>query len=246
MKRVAPFVVVGLVWAASAACTSFGAASDVDASAAQPSATSSTEPPPDAALPMRDADVTRDAEATDARPPDGAVRTSRLLWVVSPPSRGAFRSIAEADGLCQSSAAPLGVARARAVLVGDTRRACATDGCSGGPSEHLDWPLAPSTDYVRPDGTPIGRTTANAIFLLSLASSVGEVDGLVWTGLAVKADNSGCAWTTSPSTCSSWSSLAPTELGAAAYHGPTYRPSAFAAFLDDCSKGHAIYCAETN
>ena len=195
---------------------------------------------------MRDADVTRDAEAREASPPDGPVRTSRLLWVVSPPSRGAFRSIAEADGLCQSSAAPFGVARARAVLVGDTRRACTTDGCSGGPSEHLDWPLAPSTEYVRPDGTPIGRTTANAIFPLSLTSSVGEGDGFVWTGLAVKADNSACAWTTSPSTCSSWGSVAATEFGAAAYHGPTYRQSAFAAFIDDCSKNLALYCVETN
>lgn len=80
------------------------------------------------------------------------------------------------------------------------RTACTTANCSGGPSEHVDWVLLPSTAYVRPDGsTVVGITNENAIFEFDLNNGLSDTQQFAWTGLNRD-------WTTHFFKCFSWTS----------------------------------------
>lgn len=229
---------------------------------------------PDASTPT-DASTARDASPVDAGTPDatpdawpdasldapadapsdapldapvdaGPPRAFRYLFSTVPAARASLSSIAAADALCVA-AKPAQVAKVKALLVGPTRTACTTADCAvGGAGEHVDWPLAPSTEYRRLDGTTVlGTTNAKGLFDV-LRASVDTVDGFVWTGLAANGANTWTSWLTSPSTCAAWTSTSGLVLGGAAYRGPSYVNAAFGAFVDACDKSFAIYCAETD
>lgn len=199
---------------------------------------------PDASL---DAPADAPVDAPLDAPVDvGPPRAFRYLFATVPAARASLSSIAAADALCVA-AKPAQVAKVKALLVGPTRTACTTADCAvGGAGEHVDWPLAPSTEYRRLDGTTVlGTTNAKGLFDV-LRASVDTVDGFVWTGLAANGANTWTSWVTSPSTCAAWTSTSGLVLGGAAYRGPSYVNAAFGAFVDACDKSLAIYCAETD
>ena len=184
--------------------------------------------------------------ATDASDSSVPSRGFRYLYAVKPAARGAITSIAMADAACLA-AKPSGVTAVKALLVGTTRTACTSANCAtGGATEHLDWPLAPSTEYRRADGTTvIAKTNAKGLFD-TLSASIAIADDFVWTGLAPNGMGTGTNWTTSSSTCTDWSSTSSSQTGLAAYAGPTNMPYPFGHFADTCDKNYVFYCAESN
>lgn len=187
-----------------------------------------------------------DASTTDASDSSVPSRGFRYLYTVKPATRGAITSIAMADAAC-FAARPSGVTAVKALLVGTTRTACTSVNCAtGGATEHLDWPLAPSTEYRRADGTTIiAKTNATGLFD-ALTSSIGLVEDFVWTGLSPNGMGTGTNWTTSSSTCQNWASTSAAQNGAAAYAGPNYKNVPFGHFVDTCDKNFVFYCAESN
>lgn len=251
---------VTLVTGAFVACSSGGEVTPpTDASTATDATSTTDAAPPDGGGvdAARDAssDATADAAPSDAAVDDASVdaagdtgpaRPFRYLFATVPAQRSSLSSIMAADALC-TGAKPSAVGRVKALLVGPTRTACTTVDCGGaGAAEHVDWPLAPSTEYRRLDGTTvIGTTNAKGLFDV-LRASIDTVDGFVWTGLAANMANTWTSWLTSPSTCAAWGSTAQGTFGAAAYRGPAFVNAPFGAFIDTCDKSFAIYCAETN
>jgi hypothetical protein len=221
------------------------AATPTDASTVDSSTSDATSDASRDALADALSDAPGDA-AVDAPVDTGPARPFRYLFATVPSARASLSSIAAADALCMA-AKPSSVAKVKALLVGPTRTACTTADCAvGGAGEHVDWPLAPSTEYRRLDGTTVlGTTNAKGLFD-SLRASVDTVDGFVWTGLAANGANTWTSWLTSPSTCAAWASTSGLVLGGAAYRGPSYVNAAFGAFIDACDKSFAIYCAETD
>jgi hypothetical protein len=187
-----------------------------------------------------------DAATTDASDSGVPARGFRYLYTVKPATRGAITSIAMADAAC-FAARPSGVTAVKALLVGTTRTACTSANCAtGGAAEHLDWPLAPSTEYRRADGTTIiAKTNAMGLFD-ALTSSIGLVEDFVWTGLSPNGMGTGTNWTTSSSTCMNWASTSAAQNGVAAYAGPNFKNVPFGHFLDTCDKNFVFYCAESN
>lgn len=110
-----------------------------------------------------------------------------------------FQAAAIADTLCAGDASlPLGGGTYKALLAGSTRVACTSANCvTGGATENADWVLAASQAYMRPDGTLIGTTTANAIFTFNLTNAISATAAGPMTGL--NAD-----WTTG-NNCTDWS-----------------------------------------
>lgn len=260
---------MGLVLGASAAlafgvvaCSSFGSQSGTDAGS-EPLVDGATSPvdagnpsPVDAAQ-LGDASQPTDAgpsDASDAATVDASeagvpTRSFRFLYTLKPAARGAITSIAGADAAC-FAARPVGltgVTAVKALLVGSTRTACTSPNCAtNGLAEHLDWPLAPSTEYRRPDGTTvIGKTNAKGLFD-TLDAAIGNSDDYVWTGLAPNGMGTGTNWTTSTYTCADWSSAVASQMGLAAYPGSTNMTIPFGAFADTCDKNYVFYCVESN
>ncbi len=187
-----------------------------------------------------------DAATTDASDSSLPARGFRYLYALKPAARGAITSIAMADAACLA-AKPSGVTAVKALLVGSTRTACTSPNCAtGGATEHLDWPLAPSTEYRRPDGTTvIAKTNAKGLFD-TLSASISMTDDFVWTGLSPNGMGTGTNWTTSSSTCADWSSTSSSQTGLAAYAGPTNMAYPFGHFADTCDKNYVFYCVESN
>lgn len=181
--------------------------------------------------------------ATDAPPdvaPDVATdRGYRFIWDHRLVDRSLFASIASADAECMSRL-PVGVAKAKAILVaGSSRRACQSGGCSTGAIEHIDWPLAPSTEYRRPDGAVVGKTDAFGLFGPTLTSPISTIDGgAIWTGLAPD-----LTWLTSQ-TCGDWASTASNVYGHVGSPGATTGGVAFTTFLSPCNEANGLYCVE--
>lgn len=100
--------------------------------------------------------------------------------------QGNFGGPAQADAICMSDAnRPPGNRLWKAMVVGSTRKACGTSNCGGGATEHVDWVMRPSTQYVRVDGsTLIGVTIPSAgIWAFELANSPSALGASPWTGL---------------------------------------------------------------
>ncbi|MBM3269119.1 MAG: DUF1554 domain-containing protein, partial [Candidatus Sericytochromatia bacterium] len=118
---------------------------------------------------------------------------------------GNLGGVSGADALCQANR-PSSVAAAKAILVnGTVRRACTTANCSGGAPEHVDWPLAPSTEYRDTANVKIGTTNAAGIFPFPL--SAGMTGGFEWwSGLNTN-------WTSNSATCTGWTSGASSVVG---------------------------------
>lgn len=200
----------------------------------------------------RDATVTTDAstddqfDASDASF-DANTVPGRVLYFHEFAPRSSLDSIAAADAICMA-ARPSNVARAKALLVGTGRRACSSANCaSAGAAEHIDWPLAPNTAYLRPDRmTLIGVTNSVGVFNPDLSQSIGtDNTKFVWTGLNPNGLGTWTDWRTSTSTCSDWSAYDAASYGTAAYAGPEYKANAaFGHFTDLCSKNFGLYCAE--
>lgn len=84
---------------------------------------------------------------------------------------------------------------------GGRRGPCLTANCSGGVSEHVDWVLAPDTEYRRVDGVTIIGRTMPALGLFDfgagdLDASFASSGGTYWSGI-------GTDWT-EDSNCSKW------------------------------------------
>lgn len=177
-------------------------------------------------------------------PLDGSVgRAHQYVWVVPLASRAAFTGIDMADTRCgENIPSGKGIGKAKALVVGSTRTACTTPGCTGGAAEHKDWPLLPNTQYRRTDDTVIGQTNGVGIFPAGLTNSIGTTESVyVWTGLAV-----GNPWTTGMN-CNDWTSSLATDYGTAGYTSPAYVNAGqpFGAFLWECSNVGALYCVES-
>ena len=146
------------------------------------------------------------AETAGAADAAGPVPPPKV-FVTTATTQGTIGGIAAADAFCQGDSnkpgSPPG-ATYRALLVdGAGRYACLTPNCGGGAAENLNWVLRPNIRYVRSDDLDLLTTNAAGIFVFGnmdnpwSSTSVSDV----WTGL--QAD-----WTSSPDSCSGWSSTA--------------------------------------
>jgi hypothetical protein len=160
-----------------------------------------------------------------------------------------------ADAKCMvDSNKPSDVTVAKALMTDiDNRRACLTVNCSGGPSDHRDWVLAATTQYLRTDGVVIGTTDANGIFNSGTAlthNSISTVHTPVWTGFAAD----GQAWVAEPGdTCghpapgSEWTVGDGSQTGMYGYADATNYSSGTGAFSNNilfCNSILALYCVE--
>jgi hypothetical protein len=153
---------------------------------------------------------------------------------------GNLSGISGADASCNSDSNKPNSSTYKALIVDGTNRvACTSANCAtSGNSEHVDWVLAASTQYKRPNGTVIGTTNSLKLFTFNLTNAISPMisNSYAWTGFSSSRD-----WTTSASTCSSWSStsgngeagrLASTDAQSMQYFTPT------------CSSSRFLYCVE--
>ncbi|MGC4089494.1 MAG: DUF1554 domain-containing protein [Polyangiaceae bacterium] len=125
----------------------------------------------------------------------------KVIYLTSTPKKANFSGITGADAECNANPPVAGTYKAL-IVDGTTRVACTSANCTtGGASEGVGWVLAPSTTYVRPDGTVIGTTTAAGVFTFPLSAGLGLGGIPYWTGLAAD-------WTTSVDTCTGWTEVA--------------------------------------
>ena len=168
----------------------------------------------------------------------GGGATDKVIYLTSAPKKANFGGITAADALC--NATPPIPGTYKALLVdGTTRVACTSASCvTSGAAEGKDWALAPSTKYVRADGTTvIGTTSAAAIFTFPLTASFGTSGISYWTGLSAD-------WTTSADTCTSWSEVS--GVSASVGLGDTSDSQAIAGAIDSCSTlaGNVFACVQ--
>jgi len=126
------------------------------------------------------------------------------IFVTLATFNGNLGGVAGADNLCRNDAAnPMGSGNGfwkALISMTGARVACTTSDCSGsGAAEHLDWVLKANTPYTRADGTPIGATNANGVFVGTLVNSVATNAVVVFTGLTSN-------WVVAGDNCSGWSS----------------------------------------
>lgn len=186
-----------------------------------------------------DATLSQDANVQDALAKDTGVKADvgtpyKVIFLHKPPSRAFWNSIASADLGCDGSR-PAGVAVAKALLVGTTRRACTTAKCSGGGgTEHIDWVLLPNTQYRRSDGTVIGTTDANGLFTSPLTNAIADAgpSDFAWTG--VDKD-----WFTQQN-CMDWSSTS----GGSGYCGYVGLAGGGFSQIQSCGENLSIFCVE--
>ncbi|MBX7056636.1 MAG: DUF1554 domain-containing protein [Leptospirales bacterium] len=122
--------------------------------------------------------------------------------------------IAGADAKCAADAnKPAGPGVWRALMVEsnlNTRIACTTANCGGGPGEHIAWVLAANQAYYRTNlTTALFTTDANGIFVFGAFTNAFGAAGTAWTGL-----NSN--WTAQGVLleCGQWASSGPIIFGA--------------------------------
>lgn len=98
------------------------------------------------------------------------------------------------------------------ITASGARIACTTGSCSGGASEHTDWPLAASTQYVTRDGLAFGTTNATGLFTSINATYILAKYGFgAWSGFDQSAAN---YWMLdSGVNCSDWSSSSNGDSG---------------------------------
>lgn len=219
--------------AVAAEDTDVGTVEDTDV-VGETAAPQDTDLAPDTDLPA-DTDPLPDTDPpVDTDPPAADL----ILFVTDAGSTGNLGGVSGADARCNASPVkPAGTGPYKAMLVdGSARVACTSALCgAGGVSEHVDWVLQPSTDYVRPDGTAIGTTTSVGIFT-SVTVGVGTNNSEVWTGLS-------SSWTGS-SNCGSWTDGTGGALGNIGLADDT-STGLIAMYLQYCDRTNVlIYCAE--
>ncbi len=129
--------------------------------------------------------------------------------------------------------------KAMLVSADPLRQACVSLSCQvSGAAENVDWVLRPNTSYRRPDGTPIGTTSANGIFEAELTASIGASSAAdVWTGL----DSN---WRINSSLhCGNWNDG---TSGAEASIGTSTGVTGIAidSSTSFCNQGNYLYCVE--
>jgi hypothetical protein len=173
-------------------------------------------------------------------PPPGPPPTYRI-FVTFGSYDGNRGGIAGADLNCQTdSNKPGGTATWKAMLVaGTTRRACTSANCStNGNSEHNDWVLKPNATYVRPDGTLIGSTDANALLIFPLSNSIGTTDVQPWTGLNID-------WTTDNlNNCNNWGITAFNVYGRIGQANLLLSDTIDVSNIRACDSPRPLYCVE--
>lgn len=138
------------------------------------------------------------AGGAGGEPGGPSVPIGKVIYLTGTPKKANFGGVSSADQECNAS--PPFAGTYKALLVdGTTRVACTSAACAtNGAAEGVDWALAPSTQYVRADGTTvIGTTNAAAVFAFPLSNSLGTSGISYWTGLASD-------WTTSADNCTGW------------------------------------------
>lgn len=127
----------------------------------------------------------------------------KVIFITAASFNGNLGGVAGADALCMADAnKPAGSATYKAMIVdGTNRMACTSVECTS----NVDWVLAASTPYYRPDRTTrIGSTMPdNGIFALGVGSSlVNSFSGEsydIWTGLTQ-------TWVSALGNCQTWQS----------------------------------------
>jgi len=164
---------------------------------------------------------------------------SLVIFISNTASNGNFGGPIQADAICMAdSAKPSGGATYKAMLSRHpVRAACLTANCSAGTSEQIDWVLDANTNYVRPDGTFIDKTTENATFGDSIENSFSDTSYKVWTGQLAD-------WTPhSNEDCNDWTSQMGFNMGA---HGTSDFTDHQSWFFDRdfCNVPGRFYCVE--
>jgi hypothetical protein len=134
-------------------------------------------------------------------PSVAGITSSLSLYVTASNVLGNLGGPTGADSICMSDANYPGSGTFKAMLSdGSSRIACTTANCSGGSSEHVGWVLNSNTEYTRTDGTIIGRTDSNGLFVFPLTASFASTApslNSIHTGL-----NS--SWTSKTENCYGW------------------------------------------
>jgi hypothetical protein len=156
------------------------------------------------------------------------------VFISSQLVNGILGGVSGADTICNTDANRPNNGRYKAFLSGNERVACKTSNCSSGPSEHLDWVIYPNTKYIRSDGVQISTSNSLGIFQGPLLNAVSSVGTVIWMGLASD-------YTTSPYTCTSWTTNA--SYGEVVASTDTKLPNDFGP--QACSTpGRTILCIE--
>ena len=122
------------------------------------------------------------------------------------------------------------------------RRACSTADCSGGVAEHIDWVLAPSTDYFADDGNALFTTNTDGIIDFTGGATLAQAfdanaGNSWWTGMLDS------TWiTAAPATfhCADWTNNA--GGGGNKGDGAKTDGDAISFFSDGCGSLNHLLC----
>jgi hypothetical protein len=98
--------------------------------------------------------------------------------------------------------------------------------------------LKASTQYIRPDGTVIGKTNTAKVFTFNLTNAISNSGELVWTGITREFAASG-------SHCNNWTDATNSSLGQAGLGNSSSGNSMANAISGiPCNVQHHLYCIE--
>ncbi len=166
---------------------------------------------------------------------------SSCIIFISLPWNGTFGGqpgIAGADARCNSDAnKPANTGTYKALHVGGTSRRASVTATAG--DGQIDWVLYASKEYRRSDGTMITTSSSARLFTFPLLNAISPSDipgVVVWTGLASD-------WTTSASTCATWTDSSVGQFGFTATEydltSTAIQSGNFA-----CNTQQALYCVQ--
>lgn len=161
---------------------------------------------------------------------------ARVIYTTQAQPNGDLGGVAGADAACNTAPPVAGVYKAL-IVDGVSRVACTSDDCqTGGTAEHVDWVLEPSSLYVRADGTEIGTTNFDGLFLFDLANAISPVSSETWTGLST-------TWTVG-TTCDAWTDGTSSTIGTAGLSGEI-EVDAISAYEQWCDRTNvALVCVQ--
>ncbi|MCP5513617.1 MAG: DUF1554 domain-containing protein [Leptospiraceae bacterium] len=124
---------------------------------------------------------------------------------------GNLGGVAGADAKCQSASNKPASGTYKAFIVDGTNRvSCSSTSCfERGTSEHVDWVIKPNTEYIRPDGTLITKSSPVGLLPNSiLINNISATSSSGWTGLTFLGD------VFTQYTCNNWTSNSSNLRGA--------------------------------
>lgn len=128
----------------------------------------------------------------------GVSPEAKKIFVTTTTFSGNLGGIAGADASCMGDPSYPGTGTYKAFLSdGNDRIACDVSDCTD--QAHTDWVLTPDTEYVLTNGSYIGQTNQNGIFVFPLVNAfAGALGGhYLFTGLETD-------YTSSGNNCLSW------------------------------------------